>query len=255
MVIDCHEALRINRSIYANDLIPNNLKQYHYVRADKDFPSGQHNINWTQEIGYNPEDPEKFLFSATFARYTAMIFCIAGNFDYAETEALTGYPYRLPAENLKYKLYRPDENYRNAVKADYEPLQVATVVLEFGYVRVFDWYLVGQIYTKQAVDTSAGNAIIESVKDALALYFHPTNQKLGIKPKLQEIIKIVENAHPQIENFDPGNIGHSAITWDTGFDADRFNTFSFARYIKSSNTDLKFLPLQIASECIVRNLT
>ena len=105
-----------------------------------------------------------------------------------------------------------------------------SVNLEFGYLRVFNWFAVGQITPTKPVTEDIGKNIIIKVKEALLLYFHPSNYEIGKKPSLIEIVDVIRNADDRIYYFDAGSLKTSGIFWNK-CDPEYFNSISFARYV------------------------
>jgi hypothetical protein len=147
----------------------------------------------------------------------------------------------------KFIRYKPPQLFVDNVINDYRPLKSLAVDIQFGYARVFNFYVVGLIYTKKPISRSVGNNIIALVKEALALYFAPVNRNFGVKPKLMEIVDVIEATDDRIKYFDGGTSNSDAIVY-TNCDPECFNYISFARYVDnvSSTTNIK-----IAPECLV----
>lgn len=186
-------------------------------------------------------------FSTNFKTYTAMCFAIHDDFS---TTSTWGPGITSPAKikNIQvFTKYRPPQQFIDNVIRDYRPLQAMSVELEFGDVRLFDFYIVGQIYTKKPVSRDVANNIIEKVKEDLALFFAPANRGMGMKPTVMEVVKVVQNADTRIDYFDAGSLKNPVINWKN-CDADYFNIISFARYspLSGSSTDIR-----IAPECLL----
>ena len=126
--------------------------------------------------------------------------------------------------------YKPPVQFIDNVIRDYTPLQAMSVKLQFGYLRVFPWYVVGEIYPKKPVDKSTAYNLVRKVKEALAIYFAPANRKIGVKPTVMEVVDVVRNADTRIDYFDVGSSKYSAINYKN-CDIQCFNAISFARYI------------------------
>lgn len=106
-----------------------------------------------------------------------------------------------------------------------------SVQIDFGYARIFNFYVVGTITPNRPVSKSVANVLIQEVKEALALYFHPDNREFGQKPTLMEVVDIIENTDARIRHFDPGSSQSvDGIVWNN-CDIGYFNPISFARYI------------------------
>lgn len=190
----------------------------------------------------------KLDFASNFKTYTAMCFAIHNDF---KKSSVWG-PGEISTSKIDnrsvFKKYRPSQAFIDNVIRDYRPLQAMTVQLEFGDLRIFDFYIVGQIYTKKPVSIDVGNSIIENVKEKLALFFAPSNRQIGQKPTVMEVVNVIRNADSRIDYFDAGSIKNPVINWSE-CDVDYFNPISFARYL---NTDTKSNKLRIAPECLIK---
>ena len=147
--------------------------------------------------------------------------------------------------------YKPPIQFVENVIRDYRPLQAMSVELEFGYLRLFTFHVVGQIYPKKPVSRDVANNIVARVKEALSLYFAPANRHIGDKPTLMEIVNVIRKADDRIDYFDAGSLTNPVIVWDN-CDPGYFNPISFARYLDLSGADGY---IKIAEEYIVRSST
>lgn len=185
-------------------------------------------------------------FVSNFKTYTAMCFAVHNDFT-KESNWGEGVTSSAKVQNKQvFTKYRPSEQFIQNIKRDYRPLQAMTVELEFGDLRVFDYYVIGQIYTKNPVSSDVGANIIATAKEALSLYFSPANRSIGQKPTVMEIVKVISNCDSRIDYFDAGSIRNNVITY-VNCDIDYFNPISFARY--TPRTDSK--DLRIAPECLI----
>lgn len=186
-------------------------------------------------------------FTSNFKTYTAMCFAIHN--DFAKNSVWgPGVTSSAKVSNRQVFIkYRPPEQFIAAVKRDYRPLQAMSVELEFGDVRVFNFYIVGQVYTKKPVSRDVAKTIIAKIKEDLALYFAPANRHMGQKPSVMEVVKCIQNSDTRIDYFDAGSLNNPVITWNN-CDPDYFNPISFARYLDlgSSATNIR-----IAPECLL----
>lgn len=186
-------------------------------------------------------------FTSNFRTYTAMCFAIHNDF---AKNSVWG-PGKMSAAKVSnrqvFMKYRPPEQFIAAIKRDYRPLQAMSVELEFGDVRVFNFYIVGQIYTKKPVSRDVAETIIAKVKEDLALYFSPANRHMGQKPTVMEVVKVVQKSDSRIDYFDAGSLKNPVINWNN-CDPEYFNLISYARYLDpgSSATNLR-----IAPECLL----
>ncbi len=174
------------------------------------------------------------VFISNFKTYTAMCFAIYNDFQNGSLGMGKIDPVRINNRKVFY-YYRPPEQFCYDVIRDYRPLQSMSVEIEFGQLRVFDWYVVGQIYLKKQVKHDVAKNIIAKVKEDLALYFSPANRQIGEKPTVMEIVKVVQNADSRIDYFDAGSLNNPVINWD-GCDVAYFNPISFARYKNLGST-------------------
>lgn len=230
VVIDCQKALDINMAIYQDDSLTASQKSKMYITSS-DFPSGNVEVDWSAALGINfdPEDPTKYVFAANFQTYTAMCFAVHNDFKNSSWgQGEIGYAQIQTTP--KFQRYKPPVQFVQDVIRDYKPLQAMTVELQFGYLRVFPWYVVGDIYPKKPVDESTASNLVAKVKEALALYFSPANRKIGVKPTVMEVVNVVRNADTRIDYFDVGNPKYSPINYKD-CDIECFNAISFARYL------------------------
>ena len=118
-----------------------------------------------------------------------------------------------------------------------------SVELQFGYIRVFTFYIVGEIYPKKPVSRDVAATIIAKVKEDLAMYFSPANRNIGDKPTVMEVINVVRNADSRIDYFDAGSLKNPVINWKQ-CDPEYFNAISFARYtdLGSSAGNIRIAP-------------
>lgn len=246
LVIDCQKAMEINLAIYNDENLTPSQKSKQYI-TNQDFPAGEPIYDWESVLGlgFDPNDPNKFVFSTNFKTYTAMCFAIHNDFK----DSSWGRGTTAVAEvrkGKKFDRYKPPAMFIDAVKRDYAPLQAMSVELEFGYIRVFNFRIVGTIRTIKPVSKDVAANIIRKVKEDLKFYFSPGNRELGQKPVLSEIIDVIEDADERIRHFDPGALRTQPILWHQ-CDEDYFNAISFARYM----TDDSSVDIRIAPECIV----
>jgi len=183
-----------------------------------------------------------------FKTYTAMCFAIHNDFKNSVWGSGKVSTAQIQNKTI-FTRYKPPMQFIDNVIRDYRPLQAMTVELEFGYLRVFPFYVVGQIYPKKPVSKDVANNIIARVKEALALYFAPANRQIGQKPTVMEVVNVVRNADSRIDYFDAGSLKNDVIVW---FDCDisYYNPISFARF---SDPGVTSTNIRIAPEYIVKN--
>lgn len=247
LVIDCQKALEINMAIYNDKNLSDSQKSKQYI-TNYDFPAGEPIYAWKTVLGldFDPTDPQKFVFAANFKRYTAMCFAIHNDFKDSRWGRGQSSAAQI-SKSKKFDRYKPPLMFIDAVKRDYAPLQAMSVELEFGYIRVFKFRVVGTIRTVKPVSSDVADNIVAKVKEALAMYYSPANRSLGAKPNIAEILDIVESADDRIRHFDPGSLKTECIVWDD-CDVDYFNAISFARYTTSEGSvDIRVDPAYIVN--------
>lgn len=185
--------------------------------------------------------------TSNFKTYTAMCFAIHNDFNSSSWgNGITAVP-QVKNSSI-FTQYKPPIQFIEAVKRDYRPLQAMSVELEFGYVRVFPFYIVGQIYPKRPVSSDVATSIINKVKEDLAFYFSPANRAIGSKPTVMEVVNVIQNSDSRIAYFDAGSLRNPVINW-SDCDVDYFNPISFARYMPNVSTSGS---IRIAPEYIVK---
>ena len=247
LVIDCQKALEINMAIYNDKNLSDSQKSKQYI-TNYDFPAGEPIYDWKTVLGldFDPTDPQKFVFAANFKRYTAMCFAIHNDFKDSRWGRGQSSAAQI-SKSKKFDRYKPPLMFIDAVKRDYAPLQAMSVELEFGYIRVFKFRVVGTIRTVKPVSSDVATNIVAKVKEALAMYYAPANRSLGAKPNIAEILDIAESADDRIRHFDPGSLKTECIVWDD-CDVDYFNAISFARYATSEGSvDIRVDPAYIVN--------
>lgn len=249
-VIDCQKALDINLAIYNDENLTDSQKSKKYI-TKYDFPEGDTIFDWTNilQLGFDPTDPQKYVFAANFKTYTAMCYAIHNDFK----NSSWGQGQTSNAQINKKPLfiqYKPPAQFINNIIRDYRPLQAMSVEIQFGYLRIFKFYVTGQIYTKKPVTKDVGNNLIAKVKEALALYFAPANREIGVLPTYQEIVETCVGADSRIRWFDMGSPGTTnyGIIW-TECDIDCFNAISFAKFEDPGESSLN---IRIHPECLVK---
>ena len=246
--IDCQKALEINLAIYEDTNYTDSQKAKMYIRSD-DFPAGDVNYDWSDNLnlGFNPSDPNKFIFATNFKTYTVMCFAIHN--DFQNTSYGAGKVSEVQVNNrVVFQQYKPPTYFIQQVLADYTPLQSLSVKLDFGYTRLFNFCVIGSVYTYKPVSQSTGNNLITKIKEALSLYFAPSNRDYGIKPNLTEIVDVIESCDSMIKYFDAGSINADCINW-IDCDSEYFNPVSFARYVDSPSVNTQ--NIRIHPSCLV----
>ena len=120
---------------------------------------------------------------------------------------------------------------------DYKPLQAMSVEMQFGYLRVFNFYAVGTITPTKPVSSDVAVTLVAKAKEALALYFAPAEFEIGKKPTIIDLVEVIENCDSRIRHFDPGAPKTDGIVF-YNCDIEYFNPISVARYIEPSGVAL-----------------
>lgn len=250
VVIDCQKALEINMAIYNDENLSPSQKSKMYI-TNNDFPAGASSsaYDWGQVLGlgFDPSNPQKNVFATNFKRYTAMCFAIHNDFK----DDVWGQGTVVPAQisnTVNFIKYRPPQMFIDNVINDFKPLQAMSVDIQFGDCRVFDFYVVGQIYTNKPVSKDVGKVIIDKVKEALALYFAPANRDFNQKPSVMEIVNLIQAVDERIVYFDAGSPSNPVIKWNN-CDPEYFNYISVARYNEPNNASTS---IRIAPECLIK---
>ena len=241
VVIDCQKALDINMAIYNDKNLTKSQKGKMYI-TNRDFPAGDPIFNWNDILGFDPENPNDHLFAANFKTYTAMCFAIHNDFK----ESVWGknqVAYPTEINKTVFVQYKPPTQFIQNIIRDYRPLQAMSVQLEFGYARIFSFYVIGTITPTKPVTSSVARLLVLTAKEALKSYFYPSNRSFGVKPTSMEIIKVIEECDSRIRHFDLGIGSTSGILW-RDCDIEYFNPISFARYVDDINsfTNIKVNP-------------
>ena len=250
VVLDCQKALEINMAIYQDDNLTDAQKSKKYITYH-DFPKGATSptYSWANALGldFDPEDPNKYIFSTNFKRYTAMCFAVHNDFQndvWGQGQISTAQI----SNTVNFRRYKPPQMFIDNVINDFKPLQSMSVDMQFGYCRVFDFYVVGQIYTTKPVSVDVGDVIIDKVKEALSIFYAPANRGFDMKPTVMEIVNLIRGVDDRIAYFDAGSPTNPVITW-SGCDPDYFNPISVAVYNEPNNASGS---IRIAPECLVR---
>lgn len=230
IIIDCQKALEYNLSVYNDPTLSDTQKSKKYI-TNADFPAGTDDFDWAKVLNlpFDPSDPQKFVFATNFQRYTAMTFCIHNDFlnsSFGQGQISTAYVKNTP----NFIRYKAPQQFLDYINEDYAPLGAMTVDLQFGFTRLFNFTVIGKIYTTQPVSKDVADGLVQAAKDALTLFYAPVNRKYGQLPTVLEVVDIVKNADPLIAYFDAGNTLTKVIEW-MRCDPECFNLISFARYI------------------------
>ena len=250
VVIDCQKALEINLAIYNDKNLTASQKSKMYI-TNRDFALGSvTGIDWAKALSleFDEKSPNKFVFDTNFKTYTAMCFAIHNDFQ-DDIWGQGQIDVAKISNASSFTRYRPPQMFIDNVIADFKPLQALSVEMQFGSCRVFDFYVVGQIYTNRPVTEDVGVVIINKAKEALALYFAPANSQFNKKPTVMEIVNVIQKCDDRITYFDAGSPANPVIKWHD-CDPECFNYISFARYNEPSTAGAA---LRIAPECIIQS--
>jgi len=246
VVLDCQKALEINLAIYKDENLTDAQKQKMYI-TNQDFPAGKPIYDWETvlNLGFDPTDPNKFVFASNFQTYTAMCFAIHN--DFLPSRYGDGQTSKVQIKkNTKFIRYKPPATFIDNVIRDYKPLQAMSVEIQFGYLRIFNFYVIGTITPTKPVSSEVAKILIETAKEALRLYFAPSNFDIGRKPTIMDVVDTIENCDIRIRHFDPGSPKSFGVEF-YGCDIEYMNPISFCRYNPPSNTtsDIRVNPLYI----------
>lgn len=235
IVIDCQKALEYNMSVYNDTTLTDAQKAKLYI-TNQDFPTGEPIFDWGSVLGltFDPTDPQKFVFAANFKRYTAMCFAIHNDFN--NSSYGQGVISKAQIHNVtNFTRYKPPAQFIDGVVRDYNPLKSLAVEIQFGFARIFNFCIVGQIYTTRPVSPDVAEFLVDKAKEALALYFAPSNRRFSQKPTVMEIVQTVQGCDDRISYFDAGSLATNVITWKD-CNPECFNLISFARYVDDVST-------------------
>jgi hypothetical protein len=258
VILDAQKALEINKAVYEHPLIPDDKKDGQYI-TNRDFTRSNYVIDWESALGYDPEDPNNLLFNANFKTHTAMCFGIWNDFDLTQVTTDTDLHSDIQTTGGQFHRYKPSNKVQEFIRADYDALQVMGTTINFGYVRVFNWFCVGTIYTHRPVSKQNAELLINKIKQAISIAYAPGNARMSEKPKLLDLTETILEADENIRFYDPGTVGHPAIEYDEGMNIDFFNFISFARYIGEPTNPVRmgrfadgspWRSLVVAPECI-----
>ena len=230
LIIDCQKALEYNLAVYKDTTLTPSQKAKKYI-TNADYPAGESDFDWRTVLNleFDPSDPNKFVFATNFKQFTAMAFCIHNDFNnssFGKGQISTAYT----KNTTNFIRYKPPKQFMDYVVLDYKPLQAMTVKLEFGYCRVFNFSVIGQIYTIGPISNDVAVSLVNKVKQTLSLYFAPIRRQFGQLPTVHEIVTTIQNCDDRIAYFDSGNTLVKLIEW-IDCDVEYFNIVSFARYI------------------------
>lgn len=245
VVIDCEKALKINLAIYHDDSLTESQKRKMYI-TNYDFPAGDVVHDWSTVLNmdFDPENPP---FAANFKNYTAMCFAIHNDFQnssYGQGQVSNAQI----SNTLNFMRYKPPQQFITDVIRDYTPLQSMSVKLEFGYARIFKFFVVGQIFTKKPVSVDVGNQIIERAREALRLFYSPASRTFGAKPTVMEVVEVIQRCDDRVLYFDGGSPSNPIINWQK-CDPEYFNAISFAKF---EDLGTAANNLRIAPSCLIK---
>lgn len=257
IVIDCQKALEINLAIYQDTSLTSDQKAKMYI-SEYDFPLSDKNIfDWRAILG--DQISGDIPFTTNFKTYTAVCYAIHNDFNNSTYDgSIESNTPTMKSNGTSYLQYKPPISFIEGVLADFRPLQAMTVELQFGYARVFPWYVVGQIYPKNPMKPEDAENLVAIVKEALALYFAPANRQFGQKPTIMEVVDVIQNADPRIRYFDAGSLNNNVINWGKKvvtrsssyiqtFDIECFNPISYAMYTDPADGNIRVAPEYISS--------
>ena len=247
IVIDCQKALEINMEIYNNKNLTDSQKSKMYI-TKYDFPEGRDIFDWQSalDLDFDPSDPQRYVFATNFKTYTAMCFAIHNDFKNSDFGSGISSEAQIK-KSTKFMRYKPPQLFIEGVIKDYEPLQAMSVEMRFGYARIFNFYVTGEIYTVKPVSSQVADAIVETAKEALRLYFSPAAREFGQKPTIMEVVDVIQSCDDHIRYFDAGSISNPVVNY-YNCDSEYFNPISFARYIDLPESAHN---IRVAPSCII----
>ena len=248
VVIDCQKALEINMSIYRDKNLTNSQKSKMYITT-REFPKGNlQTIDWRNILSddlVKLYERNSMPFEINFKTNAAVCFAIHNDFKddiWGQGQVDLA---QINNDSL-YTRYKPPQMFIDNIINDFRPLQAMSVDLRFASCRIFDFYVVGQIFTNRPVSQDVGDMIISKAKEALALYFAPANRQFNQKPTVMEIVNVIQKCDDRIIYFDAGSPSNPVIQW-SNCNPDAFNYISFARYAEPDNAGQS---IRIAPECL-----
>jgi hypothetical protein len=233
--------------IYNNKNLTDSQKSKMYI-TKYDFPEGRDIFDWQSvlDLDFDPSDPQRYVFATNFKTYTAMCFAIHNDFKNSDFGSGISSEAQIK-KSTKFMRYKPPQLFVENVIKDYEPLQAMSVKMEFGYARIFNFYVTGEIYTVKPVSSQVADAIVETAKEALRLYFSPAAREFGQKPTIMEVVDVIQNCDDHIRYFDAGSISNPVVNY-YNCDSEYFNPISFARYIDLPESAQN---IRVAPSCII----
>lgn len=267
IVIDCQKALEINLAIYNDGTLTPEQKKKMLITSS-DFPMSEADTSeWRSILGeYADLVIGDMTVPVNFKTYTAVCYAVHNDFNnstYKSYDAKNPVVIKQNTPTMKsngtsYLQYKPPISFIEGVLADFRPLQAMTVELQFGYARIFPWYIVGQIYPKNPMRASDAANLVNIVREKLALYFAPANRQFGQKPTIMEVVDVIQNADDRIRYFDAGSLTNNVINWGQKittrsssyvqtYDIDYFNPISFAMYTDPSDGNIRVAPEYISN--------
>lgn len=248
IVIDCQKAYEINKAIYESTEYTAKQKAKMYITSN-DFPASDSPVlDWGKILKTDFDaDKDALKYFPEFKQYTAMCFAVHNNFQddnygaarFSDSTGISAIQYQVNGNG--YRQYKPPAMFIQGVLNDYRPCQAMSVELQFGWARIFPWYVVGQIYPINPLSQENADSLVAKVKEALAIYFDPTNRQFGQKPTVMEVVNVIQNADNSIRYFDAGSLNNPIINWGycetehgqlviKKVDVECFNPISYARY-------------------------
>lgn len=297
IAVDCQKALETNWAYRFDEDMDDSLKPLKYLypgdmRKGYDFP---HQVD-AFGTEYDPIADSDFDFPHEFRTASLIYYCIFNNFleswdtgyvradgsrctidgstewegdtsEWSSEMADKGHPYRR---------YRPSAEIRRMIKAKYSDTYNLSAAVDFGWLRVFEWTVNGIIWTKEPIEPSDEQGLIDTVIRALRVRFHAANMEIGVLPRQMDIVDCIMNADSRIKYFDAGLWNKPMIEWgpvrdykgdvtnsNILYDISYFNSISFARFLdgdteyyynKTTDTYNVQSKISVAKECIIKEM-
>lgn len=237
IAVDCQDAIDRNIAIYEDDSIVDSIKSRKYINETQ-FPISGNGTRWddavdrpvlSSSLTEQQRDKIKSVIAPNFDTRKVMCYAIYNDF---EDLSLTGRYVSDVVRRPAYMLYRPSQLVVDNIKRDFKPIRCVPASVDIGYIRVFNYAVIGTLYLTSPVSKTVGDSIISNVKIALRLAQSSNQRDIGYKPQLMDIVSVVTASDSRIAYFDvPADGGISWIRCDETY----FNSLSFARYSDSDS--------------------
>lgn len=302
--IDCQKALEINWAYKFDEDMDESMKPLKYLYAGPDINKGYDFPGWVESDPYDPIagsmfnlDDEDYQFPHKFKTQALLWYCIFNNFldkwntGYTKADGTqctidgasewdgTTSDWATELVDLKnhpYRRYRPSKEIRKMIANKYKETYNLSAMVDFGWIRVFEWSVNGIIWTNEPIDPDSAQGLIDVVMRALRVRFHAANMEIGVLPRQMDIVDCIINADSRIKYFDAGLLNKPMINWgpvrnaqgdvtdsNVTYDIRYFNAISFARFL-DGDTDYYYndktgkfnvqSQISVAKECLIKEM-